>query len=105
MNKIDYRIFIGKSGIMKETISTVQLLKQRMEMNNGGMFWSLLRQRKNRHFMIGTLRNPDHGYFEPDVKIIVWSNEVLLTNLKDEESQPYDEIIIDVEISWEFRQN
>lgn len=84
---------------MNEMISTLQSLKQRMEMNNGGMFWSLLRQRKNRHFMIGKLRNPDQGYFEPDVKTIVWSDEVLLKSLEDEEGQPYDEIVIDLEIS------
>ncbi|MBB5440592.1 hypothetical protein HDC92_004295 [Pedobacter sp. AK017] len=84
---------------MSELKGTIVQLKECMEMNNGIMFWSLLRLKKNKHFMSGKIRNPDEAYFEPDVKSIVWANEALSMSLIDEYQEPYDEIIIDVEIS------
>ena len=83
-------------GTMQST--TFDTLKATMELNNGGYFWSLLKEPENYHFFIDKAKVVQNVYFEPNISTINWSDDYIVNHLINNEGSLYDEIIVDVQI-------
>ncbi len=57
-------------------------LKQIVALNNGGIFWQLLRRPENFHFFKDRVRKPELAYFTPNCKTLTWSEEYMEIPLK-----------------------
>ncbi len=52
--------------------TTFDTLKATMELNNAGLFWSLLKEPENFHFFSDKSKVPGNVYFEPDINTLLW---------------------------------
>lgn len=78
--------------------STLDNLKQALELNNGGLFFSLLKKPENRHFFRDKVKDEKNAYFRPNIDTINWAADHIQTPLVNVEGFGYDELIIDVQL-------
>ncbi|EHQ26492.1 hypothetical protein Mucpa_2362 [Mucilaginibacter paludis DSM 18603] len=81
------------------TPTTLDSLKSCMEINNGGLFFSLLKDPENQHFYAAKVKNVKNAYFTPEIDTIRWNDDVIRNSATNSQGFPFDEIIIDVSLS------
>lgn len=79
-------------------------LKQVVALNDGGIFWQLLRRPENFHFFKDRVRKPERAYFTPNGKTLTWSEEYTCNPLTNEEGLVYFEFVIDLSISGQINE-
>src|SRR4051812_21714537 len=81
------------------TPTTLESLKDTLEINGGVLFFNLLEDPENHHFFKDKVKIAKNAYFEPDGNTIEWNDDYIINSGANVEGFPFDEIIIDVRLS------
>lgn len=73
------------------TPTTLDSLKSCMEINNGGLFFNLLKVPENQHFYAAKGKNVKNAYFTPEIDTIRWNDDVIRNSATNSQGFPFDE--------------
>jgi len=82
--------------------TSLDKLKNALEINGGGLFFSLLKDTENHHFFRDKVKKTEKAHFTPDIATIRWASDYYLTTLTNTEGFTFDEVITDVCIAGEL---
>ncbi|MDR6786050.1 hypothetical protein ABIE26_004480 [Pedobacter africanus] len=89
---------------MDGQINLLERLKQRMEMNQCGLFNFLLKKRENQHFYQPMLKKTAITRFDFSTQDLNWAQDYIHNQFNDSEGNLYHEIMLDVQASGRLRQ-
>lgn len=77
---------------------SVQSLISSIELNNYGIIWSKMQNRKNHHFFADRVRKPNNAYFDFMPNSAEWSDRFLVTSFVNIDGFKFDEVLIDLKL-------